>query len=430
MKIKDLIFRWNTGIGIVGLMAVLGFFAAKASGQELSDAVKTGDLTKVKTIIERNPKIVNDQNAAGETILFAAIADRQPVLIKYFISKGADVNVRTKSLMTPLLAACRRNSSLEIIRLLVEKGADVNAVSKYQGRPLDIAAENGDEAIVGFLTSKGAMFTPPEFETVKLSANLHRLSIPWGMRNNLIVFNGTDGVIVIDSGFNKRSIEAFKKIVASFAPGEIKYVINTHSDWDHTAGNELLAPSEAAVINGGKLNNADLKSILSKSSWPLTGRSGRSLPAPYLMKFNGEDIELISYPGMHSDVDMLIYFPKSKVLCLGDLLLSQSCPAIRDAGGYLEFLDKVLAVFPFADGTFVGGHGRDLKTAELKKYRDDMAAMIEIVKKEYASGKTAEDMVQADILKAYKTAYSHLDWLGPDSWIRTVVRTLAAGGLK
>ena len=424
--------RFKRGLRSVALAAaalMLGFYASPASAQELLDAVRAGDLAKVKTIIERNPKIVNDPNAAGETILFAAIAARQPAMIEYFIAQGADVNVRTNSLMTPLLAACRRNLPLDSIKLLVERGADVKAASKYQGRPLDIAAENGDETIVRYLMSQGAAFTPPDFETVKLSANLHRLAFPWGMRNNLIVFNGPDGLIVIDSGFSKRALEDFKKIVAGFAPGGIKYVINTHSDWDHTAGNAVLAPSEAAVINGGKLNNADLKSILSKSSSPLTGRSGRSLPAPYVMKFNGEDIELIFYPGLHSDVDQLIYFPKSGIVCMGDLLLSQSCPAIGDAAGYLELLDNVLDVFP-AGTTFVSGHGRDLKTAELKKYRDDLSAMIGIVKKEYASGKTAEDMIRADILEEFKSAYSHLDWLGPDSWIRTVVRNLSSGNLK
>jgi L-ascorbate metabolism protein UlaG (beta-lactamase superfamily) len=35
--------------------------------------------------------------------------------------------------------------------------------------------------------------------------------------------------------------------------------------------------------------------------------------------------------------------------------------------------------------------------------------------------------IDAQILKAFKAAYSHLDWLGPDSWIRTVVRGLQAG---
>jgi len=106
--------------------------------------------------------------------------------------------------------------------------------------------------------------------------------------------------------------------------------------------------------------------------------------------------------------------------------LSQSCPAIRDAAAYLELLDKALDVFP-PRTTFVSGHGGDLTAAGLKTYRADMAEMARLVKEEFAAGRTEEEMIRADLLKDFKARYSHLDWLGPDSWLRTVVRGLQAG---
>jgi hypothetical protein len=42
-----------------------------------------------------------------------------------------------------------------------------------------------------------------------------------------------------------------------------------------------------------------------------------------------------------------------------------------------------------------------------------------------SAGRSAEDMVKADLLKAYKAEYSHVDRLGLDCWIRTV-----GGGLQ
>lgn len=414
-------------VAVIVTALALGACMPRACAEELPDAVSAGDLTAVRSIVERDPRIVNAPDAVGETILFTAIASRQPALIEYFLAQGADVRVQNRTHVTPLLVACRRGLPLEIVRLLVEKGADVNAASKYQGRPLDWALENGDEPVVRYLTTKGAVSTPPDFDTVELSAHLHRLAFAWGMRNNLIVMDGTDGILVVDTGFNKRSLDAFKTIVSGFAGGNVKYVINTHSHWDHIAGNAILAPSEAAVIGLGKLDGGDLKSLLTKSSQPLAGRSGQTLPAPYRLTFNGEDIELIPYPGLHSEADLLVHFPKSGVVCMGDLLLSQSCPAVRGRwADYLDLLDKVLDVFP-PGTTFVSGHGRDLKSAELAKYRDDLAAMVAIVQREYAAGKTAESMIGADVLRAFKPNYSQLDWLGPDFWITTVVRSLAAG---
>jgi len=410
------------------ILPMILVLAAAASAQELLEAVKAGDLGKVRQIVERDPGIVNAPNPGGETILFGAVAQGRPEIVEYLISKGADVKHENNFHMAPLHLACRRNVSFEVIRLLVENGADVNAASKYQGRPLDIAYEGADERLIQYLTSKGAVPTALEFETVKLAEGLHRLAYPWGMRNNLIVSTGPDGALIVDTGFNKRALDAVRKIVDGFGRGGIRHVINTHSDWDHVAGN-ALAPSESAVIGMGKLDEMVVGGRLSRPGQGRRGRNGKSLPAPYIMKFNGEELEIFPYPGLHSDVDILIHFPKAGVLCMGDLLLSQSCPAIREAAGYLELLDKVLDVFP-PGTTFVSGHGRDLDAAGLQKYRNDMAEMAGMVKKEYATGRTAEDMIQADLLRAFKPEYSQLDWLGPDSWIRTVVRGLQAAGGK
>lgn len=411
------------------LILCLPLAVAASSAQELYDAVKAADLGKVRQIVERDPSIVNIPNQNGETILFGAlIQGGRAEIVEYLISKGANVNHMNNFHMAPLHLACRRNLPLEIIRLLVENGAEVNAVSKYQGRPLDMAYESDNEPVIRYLASKGAVLTTLEFETFKLADGLHRLAYPWGMRNNLVVSTGPDGALVVDTGFNKRALGAVRKIVSGFGRGDIRYVINTHSDWDHVAGN-ALAPSETAVIGLGKLEELTRQGRLARSDRGRQGPGGKSLPAPYLLRFNNEEIEIFPYPGLHSDVDVLIYFPKAGVLCMGDLLLSQSCPAIREAVGYLELLDKILDVFP-SKITFVSGHGRDLNAAGLRKYRNDMAEMAQMVKKEYAAGRTAEDMILVDLLKAYKPEYSQLDWLGPDSWIQRILRGLQPDARK
>jgi glyoxylase-like metal-dependent hydrolase (beta-lactamase superfamily II) len=412
--------KWTWLIGMLCLWT-----AAGAGAQELQEAVKAGDLDKVRLIVERDPAVVNSPNPGGETILFAAVAQGRAGIVEYLISKRADVNRTNNFHMAPLHLACRRGLPLEIVKLLVEHGADVNAVSKYQGRPLDLAYEGGDESVITYLSAEGAAFTPLEFDVFKLAGGLHRIAYPWGMRNNIVVSSGPDGALVIDTGFSTRALDTIRKIVAGFGPAGIRYVINTHSHGDHVAGN-ALAPSEDAVIGLGKAESFVRQGLLTRSDRERRGPNGKTLPAPYLMAFNGEAIELIPYPGLHSDADILIHFPKAAVLCMGDLLLSQSCPAVGDATGYLEFLDKVLDVFP-SGTTFVSGHGRDLNAAGLRKYRADMAKMAEMVNQEYAAGRSAEEMVRADLLKAYKAEYTHLDWLGPDSWIQTVVRGLQAG---
>jgi glyoxylase-like metal-dependent hydrolase (beta-lactamase superfamily II) len=407
------------------LIVLLGLWTAAAGAQELMEAVKSGDLDKVRQIVERDPAVVNRPNPNGETILFSAVALNRPEIAAYIISKGADVNRLNNSHMAPLHLACRRGLPIEMVRLLVEHGADVNAVSKYQGRPLDMATERRVGPVIEYLTSKGATLTPLEFETVELAEGLHRIAYPWGMRNNLVVSTGPDGALIIDTGFSARAVDAVRKIVDRLGGPAIRYVINSHDHWDHVAGN-ALAPSEGAVMGLGNIETFVCQGLLTRSDRGRQGPGGKGLPPPYLMAWNGEEIEIIPCPGLHSEADILIHFPKAGILDMGDLLLSQSCPAIDDAEAYLEFLDKVLDVFP-ARTLFVSGHGRDLSSAELRTYRNDMAGMADLIRKGCAGGRSAEDMVRAGLLKAYKAEYSHLDWLGPDSWIRTVVRGLQAG---
>jgi glyoxylase-like metal-dependent hydrolase (beta-lactamase superfamily II)/tetratricopeptide (TPR) repeat protein len=395
---------------------------------EILDAVKAGDLAKVKALVEKDPKIVNERLPNGTTVLFAAVANRRLEITEYLISKGAEVNIQNNFHSTPLDLACANGAPLELVKLLVEKGADVNAVAKYSGKPMDLALDGGDAAVIDYLKSKGAQPTPLEFETSRLAKRVQRIAYPWGMRNNVIVFSGPDGILLVDTGFSKHAVGALRETIGRLAKGEIKYVLNTHAHGDHVAGNGILPP-DGKAINFQGLERQDFQGLISKGARTLRGRSGRELAAPYLMRLNGEEVQIIPNPGLHSEADLLIYFPMSKVLCMGDLLLSECCPAVQDVAGYMDFLDKVIDIFP-AGTMFVSGHGKDLTRDGLRKYRDDLAGMIEIVRKNYAAGKSAEDMVSDDVLKAYKGEYSLLDWIGPDSWLLRIVEGWRSGSLK
>jgi cyclase len=410
------------------LIICLAAFSGALFSQELLEAVKAGDLAKVRTLVEEDPGIVNAKNPGGQTILFAAVSFSQLEIADYLISKGADVNARMDFQLTPLHVACMRGAPPAIVRLLAQKGADVNAVAKYMGRPLDLALDGGNAAVIDYLKSRGAVATPLVFETCRLAAKVHRIAYPWGMRNNIAVFSGPDGILLVDSGFSKHAVDALGKTISGLAKGEIKIVINTHLHGDHVDGNGV-APAGAKIVNLTNLDTPEFTNMFLKSGRPFRGRAGSELAAPYVMRFNGEDVQIIPHPGLHSQADVMVYFPDSRVLCAGDLLLSQNCPAVQDVVGYMAFLDMILDVFP-AGTTFVSGHGKDLTKDGLLKYRDDLAGMIAIVRKGHAAGRSAEDMLRDDVLGGYKAEYSYLDWIGPDSWLRGVDAALRSGALK
>jgi glyoxylase-like metal-dependent hydrolase (beta-lactamase superfamily II) len=248
------------------------------------------------------------------------------------------------------------------------------------------------------------------------------------MMNNLLVFSGTDGAVVFDTGFSTRAIPELKRLIAGWSAPGVKYVVNTHAHGDHVAGN-AMAPSPKNVITAASLAAGHPGLSITREAEPLKGRSGRTLPAPYAWRTGGADIKLIPRPGLHSDADLIVYFPAERVVDMGDLLLSESVPAAQDLAGYLTFLDDVLDVFP-EDAVFISGHGRDLDAAGVRAYRDTLKAMVEIIRTNVAAGRTADQMVKDDVLKAYKPAYSLLEFLSPDTLIPRVVTAVQQGTMK
>jgi glyoxylase-like metal-dependent hydrolase (beta-lactamase superfamily II) len=205
-------------------------------------------------------------------------------------------------------------------------------------------------------------------------------------------------------------------------------VVTSHPHGDHVAGN-TLAPTPEAMIAAATLAVPPPGAVITRRGEMLKGRTGRTLPAGYAWRTGGAEITLIPVPGLHSEVDLIVWFPGESVVAMSDLLLSESPPAVNDLAAYLSFLDDTLDVFP-ENTTFVSGHGRDLTAAGVRAYRDDVLAMIGIVRKSLAAGRTAEQMIADDVLKDYKAKYSMLDFLGVDTLIPRAIGGLQKGALK
>ena len=247
------------------------------------------------------------------------------------------------------------------------------------GHSADVAYEAGQMEFVAWLEQRGARFTPLTFDVAEVAPSIRRVSFPWGMMNNIVVFSGADGAVVIDTGFSTRAIPELKRLIAGWSASGVKYVVNTHAHGDHVAGN-AIAPSPQADDHGRVARRPGIRASRSRgrpSRWR-GGRGGRCRPRTRSAPA-ASDIQLIPRPGLHSDADLIVYFPAARVVDLGDLLLSESVPAAQDIAGYLAFLDDVLDVFP-EDATFISGHGRDLDSAGVRAYRDTLKAMVEVIR--------------------------------------------------
>ena len=87
--------------------------------------------------------------------LHAAAAGRHLEVSKLLIEHGAPVNARQHGGFTPLHSAAQ-NGDIELAKALIAAGADVNVRAENNQMPLDLALTKGQQAMVDYLESNGA----------------------------------------------------------------------------------------------------------------------------------------------------------------------------------------------------------------------------------------------------------------------------------
>src|SRR5213594_4881221 len=117
------------------------------SPPEFIEAVKRGDVSKVRDLVRANPALLNSRTKRGLSPVLVAIYSGQKVAAANLIALGATLDIHDA-------AAARR---LDRVRDLVEHDASlVNGLSVEGLPPMGLAAYLGHRDIVEYLLSKGA----------------------------------------------------------------------------------------------------------------------------------------------------------------------------------------------------------------------------------------------------------------------------------
>jgi len=93
----------------------------------------------------------------GETVLHAIVRkDKQGDIIKYFLSKGVDVNQPDKEGTTAFMNAAASNSDLEVLNILLPSVKNINQANKKGATALLLAVRYNTPEVVRLLLSKEA----------------------------------------------------------------------------------------------------------------------------------------------------------------------------------------------------------------------------------------------------------------------------------
>jgi ankyrin repeat protein len=139
---------WDSGASFTKEHAVV------PEAKELFEAIRRGQISGMRRILDRDPKLISCVDENGSTPLILAAYWAGAAEVKQLLARGADPNAKNDSGVAALIPA---TDNLETTRLLVEAGADVNARTEAGESALMVAARRaGATPVAAYLLAKGA----------------------------------------------------------------------------------------------------------------------------------------------------------------------------------------------------------------------------------------------------------------------------------
>jgi len=228
-----------------------------------------------------------------------------------------------------------------------------------------------------------------------------------GAGTNIALQVGADGVIVVDTGaaLSDKALSAVKELAKD---KEIRWIINTSSRPDHTAGNEAFSKA-GRTVNGNVaaiVAHENAAARMAKANVPDAARpfntyfeDTRDFP------YNDEPVVLYHFDGA-TDADTLVWFRRSDVIAAGEVFSTVSYPMIDLASGgtvqgTVDALNRILLLaVPGKDfeegGTYViPGRGRISDEHDVAMYRDMVTIVRDRIKALIAKKKTLAEVMAA-----------------------------------
>jgi cyclase len=236
---------------------------------------------------------------------------------------------------------------------------------------------------------------------------------------------GEDGTLLVDTGY-AATAAAVQDELSALGSGQVRIIVNTHGDGDHVGGNPLLG--KGAVIIGHTEVGRRMNTYFALPAVDTAGLPMVTLDEPATIHFNGDVIHLLPLPGGHTDGDLIVQFTRSRIACIGDLVLLGTFPDAAPARGgdarrLIEVLIEIQKILP-ADTTLVAAHGGTFTMAELATYIDMVESTVAAVAAEVDADHTLAEIVESNPLAPWSEWESPEDGLSFEDWITQIYASL------
>jgi glyoxylase-like metal-dependent hydrolase (beta-lactamase superfamily II) len=239
----------------------------------------------------------------------------------------------------------------------------------------------------------------------------NNISVLEGSGGNIAVLTGQDGKVLVDAGIGVSRAQMTNALTA-LGSDPVTHLINTHWHFDHADGNTWLHSAGAKIIAQNNTRK-HLSGVQRVEDWdynflplPASALPSEVFAKEHKLKLNGASIGLKYYGPAHTDGDISVTFAEANVVHVGDTFWNGIYPFIDySTGGSIDgtiaACEASLAVVN-DDTIIIPGHGKPVSNkAELKEFRDMLAAIRDNVAKLKKAGKTRDETVAAKPSAAY-----------------------------
>ena len=211
---------------------------------------------------------------------------------------------------------------------------------------------------------------------------------------------GNSGILVVDTGLDAKEGNKLLEKIRGISPLPVKFIVNTHYHRDHQGGNAVVGPS-ATVISTDWTRERTLSLMHPQSGGSSLRPADLTFQQQLTVHLDPYFAE-VYFPGKaHTSGDALVYFPQQKSIAMGDLFLTNSCPAM-DQGSAEQWIHALDHVLELPVQSVVPGHFELATKSELRRFRDYLSDLYSQVQAMYQRGATLEEVRRGIQLPKYR----------------------------